>query len=291
VSSGVIEKAVFDWSTDGFFEEKLLKSCSEVALEIALRFLVKLVQMKQQVANRGLIATIASSRVSLITLTASNSPRIRLNSPQISLTQLMSWTDSWGDARPVDLTLHLGLASNPNTPSKDTPTRSSRARGNVNLTHYDSFERVHDDSAHRKHLFSVGDAVIVSEDVPIYQPWLVDVPLPDKKKKGASKKRRTEDEHKDPPVDDGLPHGARVAIIAGLHEDEKEHMKATLRWLARPRIIEALENRNQRMSMEEGNSFEKVYRASTRSSLLASLTCLYSARALLCYRPSVHSRI
>jgi hypothetical protein len=158
-----------------------------------------------------------------------------------------SWTDSWGDARPIDLALYLGLPSNPNTPSRDTPTRASRARGNVNLTHYDSFTRV-TKKPKKELLFRVGDAVIVSKDAPLPQLWLRE----GFKLKPTGKGNRAA-ANEGVPVDDGLPYGARVAIIAGLHQDEKEHMKATLRWLARPRMT--LENPG---SPEEADLFEKV---------------------------------
>lgn len=157
------------------------------------------------------------------------------------------------------------------TPSKalskpNTPSRSTRRSGYLNLTHYNAFTR----SDGIK--FEVGDVVRIWDGVEHTpaQVWLDPYkrfggqsvqsarrqqaaegpeagPSSQRltpRKKGRSGKgpaniaqRAQEDDSEDWMPDDGLEDAVKFAVIIDLFEDEQENMRIAVHWLARPRLL------------------------------------------------------
>lgn len=176
------------------------------------------------------------------------------------------------------------------TPSKalskpNTPSRSTRRSGYLNLTHYNAFTR----SDGIK--FEVGDVVQIWEGVD-YTPaqvWLdpyrrfggqsvqslrrqqareqeaaaagpstsrlnsTTIPTPRKRArqgKGKIAQRAEEDDSEDWMPDDGLEDSVKFAVIIDLFEDEQENMRVGVHWLARPRLLCFFHGKHD--SVEEG---------------------------------------
>lgn len=174
------------------------------------------------------------------------------------------------------------------TPSKalsklNTPSRSTRRSGYVNLTHYNAFTR----SDGIK--FEVGDVVKIWEgiDYTPSQVWLDpykrfggqsvqslrraaaaarerDEPeagpstsrlTTPRKRQGRTSKahiaqRADEDDSEDWIPDDGLEDTVKFAVIIDLFEDEQENMRVAIHWLARPRLLCYFHGKHD--SVEEG---------------------------------------
>ena len=158
------------------------------------------------------------------------------------------------------------------TPSKanlsqaGTPSRSSRRSGFLNLTHYNGFKRSDGQ------IFQVGDAVEVWEGTEhaTAQVWLdpyrsygarssqslaraggsVEGKSAASKRKGKAKMAQRQQEEDEWIADDGLDDSVKFGILVDLFEDETGNMRATLHWLARPRLLSYLFG--QDASKEEG---------------------------------------
>lgn len=171
------------------------------------------------------------------------------------------------------------------TPSKalskpNTPSRSTRRSGYLNLTHYNAFTR--SDGVK----FEVGDVVQIWEGVE-YTPaqvWLdpyrrfggqsvqalrrqqasegpeagpSTARLTPRKRTGRAGKgsaniaqRAQEDDTEDWLPDDGLEDAVKFAVIIDLFEDEQENMRIAVHWLARPRLLCYFHGKED--SIEEG---------------------------------------
>lgn len=126
------------------------------------------------------------------------------------------------------------------TSTNSTPLRSSRAKGLVNLSHYESIERTvtETDGTTTSEEFSIGDAVFLDPQAAKrvgHQPLLIGFKsAKSPSKKSAKGKSKSNDARE--AIDDGLNENAMIGLIIDIFENEREQPMIKVHWLYRPKL-------------------------------------------------------